>query len=90
MNIAKDPTIVALNDILSHIQRKKTDAIKAGEDDARDAYEHVFRFVVDIYSEKVIEWKRKHPIGAVIMKIRHKRRLKRFRELTNEIRGIWA
>lgn len=90
MKIAKDPTIVALNDILSHIQSKKMEAFKAGEDDGCDAYEHMFRFIVDIYSEKVIEWKRKHPIGAVIMKIRHKRRSKRFRELTNEIRGIWA
>lgn len=90
MKIAKDPTIVALNDILSHIQSKKMDAIKAGEDDGRDAFEHMFRFVVDMYYKKVAEWNRKHPISALIMNIKHKRRLKRFRELTNEIRGMWA
>lgn len=89
MNIAKDPTIVALNDILSHIQRKKMDAIKAGEDDARDAYEHMFSFIVDIYCEKVAEWKRKHPISMMIMNIKYKRRLKRFREMTAETRCIW-
>ena len=89
MSIAKDPTIVALNDILSHVQSKKMEAIKAGEDDSRDAYEHMFRFIVDIYWEKVAEWKRKHPISTMIMNIKHKRRLKRFRELTAEIRGIW-
>lgn len=90
MSIAKDPTIVALNDILSHVQSKKMEAIKAGEDDSRDAYEHMFPFIVDIYCEKVAEWKRKHPISRIIMNIKHKRRLKRFRELTNEIRGMWA
>jgi len=90
MKIDKDPQIAILNDILSRISKKKMSAMRDGNHDMFDAYEDVFRFVVDIYSEKVIEWKRKHPIGAVIMKIRHKRRLKRFRELTNEIRGIWA
>lgn len=89
MNIAKDPTIVALNDILSHIQSKKMEAIKAGEDNSRDIYESMFRFIVDIYCEKVAECKRKHPISTMIMDIKHKRRLKRFRELTAEIRGTW-
>lgn len=89
MKITKDPTIVALNDILSHVQSKKAEAIKAGEDNSCDAYEHMFRFIVDIYCEKVAEWKRKHPISTMIMNIKHKRRLKRFRELTAEIRGIW-
>ena len=90
MSIAKDPTIVALNDILSHVQSKKMEAFKAGEDDSRDAYEHIFRFVVDMYYKKVAEWNRKHPISAFIMNIKHKRRLKRLRELTAEIRGIWS
>lgn len=89
MNIAKDPTIVALNDILSHIQSKKMDAIKAGEDDGRDAFEHMYRFVVDMYYKKVAEWNRKHPISVLIMNIKHKRRLKRFRKMTAGIRGIW-
>lgn len=90
MRIGKDHEIVMLNDILSHIQSKKMEAIKAGEDNSLDAYEHMFRFIVDIYREKVAEWKRKHPISTMIMNIRHKRRLNRFRELTAEIRGIWA
>ena len=90
MKIYKDTKIAILNDILSHIQSKKREAIKAGENDARDAYEHMFRFIVDIYFEKVAEWKRKHPISTMIMNIRHKRRLKRFREVTNEIRGMWV
>lgn len=79
-----------LNDILSHIQKKKMESIKDDNLDMWDAYEDVFRFVVDIYSEKVTEWKRKHPISAMIMNIKHKRRLKRFRKLTSEIRGIWV
>lgn len=78
-----------LNDILSHIQKKKMESVKDNNCDMFDAYEDVFRFVVDIYSEKVIEWKRKHPISAIMMNIRHKRRSKRFRELTAKIRGIW-
>ena len=90
MNIAKDPTIVALNDILSRVSKKKMSAMKDGNHDMLDAYEDVFSFVVDIYSEKVEEWKRKHPISAMIMNIRHKRRLQRFREMTAEIRGTWA
>ena len=91
MNIAKDQTIYALNEILSHISRKKLEAMKAGNHDALDAYEDLFRFVVDnIYCNKVAEWKRKHPIRTMIMNIKHKRRLKRFRELTAEIRGILA
>lgn len=90
MSIAKDPTIVALNDILSHVQSKKMEAIKAGEDDSRDAYEYMYRFVVGIYCKRVAEWKRKHPISTLIMNIRHKRRLNRLREMTAEIRGTWV
>lgn len=89
MNIEKDPTIFVLNDILNYIANRKMAAIKDGEDDGRDAYEHMFRFIVDIYCEKVAEWKRKHPISTLIMNIRHKRRLKRLREMTAEIRGMW-
>ena len=90
MNIEKDPTISVLNDILSHIGSKKMEAMKAGDHDAFDAYEDLFRFVVDKYSERVADWQRKHPISRIIMNIKHKRRLKRFRKLTAEIRGIWV
>lgn len=90
MNIAKDPTIAVLNDVLSRVSEKKMSAMKDGNHDMLDAYEDVFSFVVDIYSEKVEEWKRKHPISAMIMNIRHKRRLQRFREMTAEIRGTWV
>lgn len=90
MSISKDQTIVALSDILSHVQSKEMEAIKDREDDARNAYEHMFRFIMDIYCEKVAMWKRKHPISTLIMNIRHKRRLNRFRELTAEIRGMWV
>jgi len=90
MKINRDPKIAVLNDILSHIQSKKMEAIKDGEDCARDAYEHMYRFVVDIYCKRVAEWKRMHPISTLIMNIRHKRRLNRFRELTAEIRGTWV
>lgn len=90
MNINKDPKIAVLNDILSHVQSKKMEAIKAGEDDSRDAYEHMYRFVVDIYCKRVAEWERMHPISVLMMNIKHKRRLKRFRELTAEIRGTWV
>lgn len=89
MNINKDRTIAILNDILSHISGKKMSAMKDSNHDMFDAYEHMFRFIVDIYCEKVAEWKRNHPISMLIMNIRHKRRLKRLRELTNEIRGMW-
>ena len=90
MKIEKDPQIAILNDILSRISEKKMSAMKDGNHDMLDAYEDVFRFVVDIYSEKVAEWKRKHPISAMIMNIRLKRILKRFRGMTAEIRGTWA
>ena len=90
MNIAKDPTIAVLNDVLSRVSKKKMSAMKDGNHDMLDAYEDVFSFVVDIYSEKVAEWKRKHPISAMIMNIRHKRRLQRFREMTAEIRETWV
>lgn len=89
MKIGKDPQIAVLNDILSRVSEKKMSAMKDGNHDMLDAYEDVYRFVVDIYSEKVAQWKRKHPISAMIMNIKHKRRLKRFRELTAEIRGTW-
>lgn len=90
MNIEKDPTIFVLNDILNYIANRKMAAIKYGNTDAVDAYEGAFRFVMDIYSENVAKWQRKHPISKIIMNIKHKRRLKRFRELTNEIRGTWV
>lgn len=89
MNIANDTTISVLNDILSHINSKKMEAVKGGNEDARDAYEHMYRFVVDMYCKRVAEWERRHPIGSMIMNMKHKRRLKRFRELTAEIRGTW-
>ena len=89
MKIGKDPTIVALNDILSRISEMKKSSMKNGNLDMLDAYEDVFRFVLDIYSERAAEWKRKHPISAMIMNIRLKRRSKRFREMTAEIRGTW-
>jgi len=90
MKISKNPTIAVLNDILSRIQRKKMEAVKDGDTDAVDAYAGMFRFVSDMYFVQVAEWKRKHPISTMIMNIKHKRRLKRFRELTAEIRGTWV
>ena len=90
MKISKNPTIAVLNDILSHIQRKKMEAVKDGDADAVDVYDGMFRCVSDMSFGQVAEWKRKHPIRTMIMDIRHKRRLNRFRELTAEIRGIWA
>lgn len=90
MNIEKDPTIFVLNDILSHIQRKKMEAVKDRDTDAVDVYAGMFRFVSDMYFDQVAEWKRKHPISTMIMNIKHKRRLKRFREMTAEIKGTWV
>ena len=90
MKIEKDPKIAILNDILSRVSTKITMAMKDGDKDAFDAYDDVYRFVLDMYFKEVAEWQRWHPISTLIMNIRHKRRLKRFRELTAEIRGIWA
>lgn len=90
MNINKDRTIAILNDILSHISEKKMSAMKDSNHDMFDAYEHMFHFIVDIYCEKVAEWKRNHPISMLIMNIRHKRRLNRFKKMTAEIRGRWV
>lgn len=90
MKISKNPTIAAINDILSHIQRKKMEAVKDGDTDAVDVYAGMFRFVSDMYFDQVAGWKRKHPISTLIMNIRHKRRLNRLREMTAEIRGTWV
>lgn len=87
MKIEKDPIIDVLNDILSHIQREKMEAMKDGLQDALEAYDGMFNFVTDIYCEKVTKWERRHPISAMIINIKRKRRLKRFREFTAEIRG---
>ena len=90
MRIDKDPKIAVLNDILSRISAKKMSAMKDGNHDMLDAYEDMFRCVCDMYYKELLNWKRWHPISVLIMNIRHKRRLKRFREMTNEIRGIWV
>ena len=90
MNIEKDPKIAILNDILSRISTKRMMAMKDGNHDAFDAYDDVYRFVLDMYCKEVAEWQRWHPVSTLIMNIRHKRRLKRFREMTAEIRGTWV
>lgn len=90
MKIEKDPKIAILNDILSRISTKRTMAMKDGDQDALDAYDDVYRFILDMYCKEVAEWQRWHPISTLIMNIRHKRRLKRFREMTEEIRGTWV
>lgn len=90
MNIAKDPKIAILNDILSRISTKRTMAMKDGDHDAFDAYDDVYLLVLDMYSKEVAEWQHWHPVSTLIMNIRHKRRLKRFREMTAEIRGTWV
>lgn len=87
MKISKNPTIAVLNDILSHIQRKKMEAVKDGDADAVDVYDGMFRFVSDMYFDQVAEWKRKHPISRKIMSIKMEKRKMRFRDMEAEIRG---
>ena len=89
MKIEKDPKIAILNDVLSRISAKKMSAMKDGDHDRLDAYEDMFRCVFDMYYKEVLNWKRWHPISVLIMNIRHKRRLQRFREMIAEIRGTW-
>ena len=89
-NNISNELIVIVSYVLRQLEQIAPVVVIAGNHDMLDAYEDVFSFVVDIYSEKVEEWKRKHPISAMIMYIMHKRRLQRFREMTAEIRRTWV
>ena len=90
MKIFSSPTMKHLDNILSYLQSEELKAMRACNHDSLAAYHRVFRYVADMYSKKVIEWERRHPLSAMIRKIKCKRTEKRFRKLTNEIRGIWV
>ena len=90
MKIFNNPTIKQLDDILSYLQSEEMKAMKSCNRDRLAAYHRVFSYVTDMYSKEVIKWGRRHPLSAMIWKIKCKRTEKRFRKLTDEIRGIWV
>lgn len=90
MKFFSSPTIKHLDDILHYLQSEERKAMKSYNLDMLAAYQRVFSYVADMYSKEVIKWGLRHPLRAMIWKIKCRRTEKRFRKLTDEIRGIWG